>query len=62
MHIQMSTKGLAEARGGGEQYFIKTFFPFSMHFNSKQWTVLPKFRVQLHFIWKKCFRNINDGS
>ena len=44
---------------GGKQYFIKTF-PFSMHFNSKKWTVLPKFRVQLHFIWKNCFYNINN--
>ena len=72
MHIQMSAKRLAEARGWGgcggggggqgrgrEQYFIKSF---SMHVNRKKWTVLPKFRVELHFIWKHCFHNINDGS
>ena len=49
MHIQMSAKGLAEARGEGQILVAKM-------------AVLLKFRVQLHFIWKNCFHNINDGS
>ena len=39
--------------GGGVEYFLKTFL-FTMHFNSKKWTVLLKFSV-ISFHLEKLF-------
>ena len=34
---------------GGGEYFIKSVFIFHA-FQLQKWTVLPKFRVQTHFV------------